>query len=269
MRRVGPAWLEQGPDGKWLTRRGRVPDGYFDERRAHVKASELVTAYEAEKAKECSSREQLVTFRELANDYMHWLATDYGAKPTTLRDHAYQLAEPGTSHRRGSGASTGRIMRELGDSPAAEITTDDVRRLLSSLTADGLSARNVNKYGNLIGAIFNHGVKRATGRLKLSANPTVGIELRRERKPAPLIYFSPEEIEAISCALAAGTHRAHEQWPRTLGLAPVRTWESQLMLQHHRVFGGCNAGQGTETDSGSGREAAAVSAADRAGRPER
>ena len=35
----------------------------------------------------------------------------------------------------------------------------------------------------------------------------VGIQLRREPKPAPLIYFSPEEIEAVARALAEGRHR--------------------------------------------------------------
>lgn len=212
MRRVGPAWLEQGPDGKWLARRGRVPDGYFDERRAHVRASELAAVYEAQQRQQARSLQQPVTFRELAGNYMHWLATDYGAKPATLRDHAYQLAEPGTSHRRGAGSSEGRIMRELGDRPAAGITTDELRRLLAAMTADGLSARNVNKQRNLIGAIFNHGAKRATGRFKLTTNPTTGIELRRERKPAPLIYFTPDEIEAVAQALATGAHR--EQHPQ-------------------------------------------------------
>ena len=210
MRRIGPAWLQQGPDGQWVPRRGRVPDGYFDERRAHVRAAEVVATYLAEGATRRRAAQQPATFRELAASYMHWLATDYGAKPTTLRDHAYKLAEPGTAHGRGAGVSEGRIMRALGDMPAESITPDSVRHLLSSLTADGLSARNVNKYRNLIAAIFNHGVRRETGRFKLAANPTVGIELRREPKPAPLIYFSPEEIEAVARALAAGVHRVRE-----------------------------------------------------------
>lgn len=210
MRRIGPAWLQQSLDGKWVPRRGRVPDGYFDERRAHVRAAEAVAAYLAEGATRRRAAQRPATFRELAASYMHWLATDYGAKPTTLRDHAYKLAEPGTAHGRGAGVSQGRIMRAFGDRPAESITPDDVRQLLSSLTADGLSARNVNKYRNLIGAIFNHGVRRGTGRFKLAANPTVGIELRREPKPAPLIYFSPEEIEAVARALAAGVRRRRE-----------------------------------------------------------
>lgn len=207
MRRIGPAWLDQGPSGAWARRRGRVPDGFFDERRAHVRAAELLSTYVSAKPKKGRGA-QRATFRELAADYMHWLETDYGAKPTTLRDHAYKLAEPGTSHRRGAGFAEGRIMRELGDQPAADITSEDVRRLLSSMTASGLSARNVNKHRNLVAAIFNHGTRRATGRFKLDANPTIGIELRREPKPAPLIYFSPEEIEALARALEAGTHRS-------------------------------------------------------------
>ena len=210
MRRIGPAWLQQGADGHWTPRRGRVPEEYFDERRAHVRAAEVVAAYLAEGASKRRAAQRPVTFRELASDYMRWLETDYAAKPTTLRDHAYKLAEPGTSHRRGPGVARGLIMRDLGDLPAADITGDDVRRLLASMTATGLSARNVNKYRNLIAAIFNHGVRRATGRFKLTSNPTVGIELRREPKPAPLIYFSPEDIEAVARALAAGAHRTRD-----------------------------------------------------------
>jgi integrase len=206
MRRIGPAWLEQAPSGDWAPRRGRVPDGYFDERRAHVRAAELVSTYLAEKPKQGRGAPR-ATFRELAADYMRWLETDYGAKPTTLRDHSYKLAEPGTSHRRGAGVAEGRIMRELGDRRAADITNEDVRRLLSSMTASGLSARNVNKHRNLIAAIFNHGARRATGRFKLDANPTTGIELRREPKPAPLMYFAPDEIEAVARALGGGVHR--------------------------------------------------------------
>ena len=42
-RRIGPAWLIfDRTSGEWRPRRGRVPDGAFDERRAHVAAAELV-----------------------------------------------------------------------------------------------------------------------------------------------------------------------------------------------------------------------------------
>lgn len=207
MRRVGPAWLEPASSGGWQPRRGRVPAGYFDERRAHVRAAELVAAYVAERSETNRAARQPATFRELAYDYTRWLTSDYRAKPTTLRDHAYKLAEPGTAHRRGTGVSRGWVMRELGDVPASEVTTEDIRNLLSAMTAHGMSARNVNKYRNLVAAIFNHGVRRGAGRFKLASNPTEGIELRREPKPAPLIYFSPQEIERVAQALAAGGHR--------------------------------------------------------------
>ena len=83
-----------------------------------MRAAEVVTAYLEESAIKERSARQLATFRELAADYMHWLATDSGAKPTTLRDHAYKLAEPGTAHGRGTGASEGRIMLAFGGVPA-------------------------------------------------------------------------------------------------------------------------------------------------------
>ncbi len=211
LRRIGPAWLDADPSGGWKPRRGRVPDGFFDERRAHVRAAELVEQFIAattEAAREEHERAtRPVTFREMADDYMRWLESDYGAKPATLRDHRYLLAEPGTPHGRGTGVSSGWIMAAFGDLPASEVTTEEVRELLSALTARGMSARNVNKHRNLVGAIFNHGVKRGVRRFKLTSNPAAGIELRREPKPAPLVYFTPEEVEAVARALAAGAHR--------------------------------------------------------------
>ena len=40
-RRVGPAWLDRDPNtGKWdLRRKGRVPDGHYDQRSATVRAA--------------------------------------------------------------------------------------------------------------------------------------------------------------------------------------------------------------------------------------
>ena len=41
-RRIGRAWLTPDGAGGWVPRRGRVADGYLDERRAHVAAAEFV-----------------------------------------------------------------------------------------------------------------------------------------------------------------------------------------------------------------------------------
>ena len=185
-RRIGEAWLERGDQG-WRPRRGRVRAGCYDNRGAHVRAAEIVNeAVKDEQRRQQLEEEHLnrgLTFRDLAREYRRWLEAEYGAKPATLRDHDYLLAEPGTPHQRGGGRAAGHIMGVLGDRAAATITRDDVRELLATLTAEGLSARNVNKHRNLVGAIFNHAVRRGTGRYKLAENPVIGIEQRREAKP--------------------------------------------------------------------------------------
>lgn len=212
-RRIGEAWLERRDHG-WQPRRGRVQPGCYDDRGAHVRAAEIVSQTVKEEAArhqlEQEHRNRGVTFRDLARDYRRWLQAEYGAKPATLRDHDYLLAEPGRPHQRGAGITAGHIMNILGDRPAAKITRDEIRGLLATLAGDGLSARNINKHRNLVGAIFNHGVRRCTGHYKLAENPVVGIEQRRETKPSALVYYTPAEIEKIARALENGVHRDPE-----------------------------------------------------------
>ena len=89
-------------------------------------AASLVDAYVAEAADvervEHERRSRGVTFREVAHEYLRWLGDVRGAKPSTLRDHAYVLGEPGVAHKSGSGVSAGHVMTALGDRPAAKIT---------------------------------------------------------------------------------------------------------------------------------------------------
>ena len=166
-RRIGPAWLEPDSAGGWKPSKRRMLDGYFNEARAHIRAAELVAEYVRDSDDEARrrGRRQLrpATFRELSRDYLRWLDVEYGAKPSTMRDHRYLLAEPGTPHQRGTGLTPGHIVLALGDLPAGEISTQQVRELLTRLTSDGMSPRNVNKHRNLIAAIFAHGVKRGGG----------------------------------------------------------------------------------------------------------
>jgi hypothetical protein len=118
-RRVGRAWLTRSGDGSWTRRRGRVAPGFLDERAAHVRAAELVNAYAAEAAEgarlQREREEAGITFRELASGYLRWLERVKGAKPATLLDHRFLLAEPGMAHRRGNGRALGQIMAALGD----------------------------------------------------------------------------------------------------------------------------------------------------------
>ncbi len=76
-----------------------MPDGAYDERAAIVAAALLVAAHVTEAANvervERERRTRGVTFREVAQSYMRWLADVAGAKPSTLRDRESVLAEPG------------------------------------------------------------------------------------------------------------------------------------------------------------------------------
>ena len=128
-----------------------------------------------------------------------------GAKPSTLRDHRSLLAEPGQAYRRGAGASRGQIMSALGERPAREVTTREVEDLLRSISSTGVAPRTVNKARQLVCAVFNYGTRPST--YGLPANPAQHADRRREPDVAALAFYSPEQIETLASALAAGAHR--------------------------------------------------------------
>ena len=208
-RRIGPAWLTRDDTGGWRPRRGRVAEGYFDERRAHVAAAELVRIYvkdatESERV-ERERRTRGVTFRELAHGYLEWLEKVRGAKPSTIRSHQSDLAEPGAPHKRGKGTTAGLIMAALGDRPAVKITPAEVEALLQTVAATGVSARSINRKREIVCAAFNYGMKPTT--YSLPTNPALGTDRRRVPEPGVLLFYSPEEIEAIARSLQDGFHR--------------------------------------------------------------
>ena len=208
-RRIGPAWLVRDATGGWVPRRGRLADGFFDERRAHIAGAELVAAYvkdfnETERV-ERERRTRGVTFRELAHGYLEWLEHVRGAKPSTIRSHQSDLAEPGAPHKRGTGTCAGLIMAALGDKPAVSITPADVEALLRTVAATGVSARSVNRAREIVCASFNFGMKPTT--YSLPTNPALGTDRRRVPEPGVLLFYSPEEIELIARALETGFHR--------------------------------------------------------------
>jgi integrase len=209
-RRIGPAWLERDPAvGGWRRHRGRVAEGAYDERTAHVAATQLVSEYVAEAADleraERERRTQGATFREVAHAYLRWLEGVRGAKPSTLAGHRSVLAEPGIPYKRGLGATLGHIMAALGNRPAAKITTREIEAVLTTISETGASARTVNKHRNVIAAVFGYGCKPSTYALPI--NPAKGADKRREPHPGALVFYSPEEVEAIARALADGHHR--------------------------------------------------------------
>ena len=188
-RRVGPAWVT--PDGK--PRRGAPQDGFLDVAGAHDRAREIV----AEQAVRAAGPQAAgPTFREVARDYMSWLERVKGAKPSTLADHGYALAES-------NGTTSGQVMLALGGRPAAEVTPRDVENLLDTLAASGASPRTINKRRALLGAVFTYGVKRAG----VPGNPVRATDKRREPQRAALDTYSVAEVERLASALAEGRHR--------------------------------------------------------------
>jgi integrase len=214
-RRIGPAWLDADDRG-WRPRRGRISDGFFDERRAHVAAAEIVAQYLDDAANvervERERRTRGVTFREVATAYLGWLEDVQGAKPATLRDHRSVFAEPGAPYKRGKGTLAGHVMDALGDRPAAKITTREIEALLARVSKTKASASTVNKYRARISAAFNYGMNEAS--FGLPTNPAAKADKRREPQPPVLAYYSPDEIEALARGLGDGLHRdpEHPDW---------------------------------------------------------
>lgn len=208
-RRIGPAWLERSTNDSVIRRRGRVTPGFFDEHAAIVAKDQLIRQVEADLARQAAEAQRVAnapaTFREIAHSYLDWLERVMSAKPATLRDHRYLLAEPGSDYRRGSGTHAGVIMRALGERTAVAVTTREINQLLDDVAAAGLSPRTINKHRQLICAIYTYANHDAT--FQLDTNPAASADRRPEPERARLDYYSPEEVEQLATALEDGAHR--------------------------------------------------------------
>jgi integrase len=235
-RRIGPAWLQPEQDGEsWRPRRGRVPAGFYDQRRATIRMAQLIAEHEqnerAIEAGEIERRQRGVSFREVAAEWLQHLQREKGVKPSTLNDYGYMLAEPGTPHRRGGGKSPGLILATLGDRPIAKITTKEISSFLRSLDGAGMSARSVNKHRQVLSAIFNYARREDTHAIPL--NPVEGTTKRREAPPAVIDFYEPEEVEALADAAAAGLHRG----PQPANLEPEEiAWRAREDAQDAELF---------------------------------
>jgi len=171
-----------------------------------------------------------VTFREVARAYLCWLKDVRGAKPSTLRDHAYVLGESGVPYKYGSGTTVGHVMAALGDRPAAQITTREIDELLATISAIGASPRTVNKYRCVIAAAFRHATKPST--FGLPANPVAHADKRQERHPDALCSTHPKRSRrwralwrtAVTATLP-GQQSAHRSaTPSSPRIARTRRW---------------------------------------------
>src|SRR5438128_108355 len=184
-RRVGRAWVK---DGK--PRRGRPQEGFLDVAAAHDRAREIVAEHVATVAE---PRSVGPTFRNVAREYMTWLAKVRGAKPSTLAGHGYALAEP-------NGTTNGSVMRALGDRPAAEVTAAEIEALLDTLAESGARARTINKRRALLLAVFNYGMRRCG----LPGNPVRGTDTRRGPRRSSDFTPAATSLRARSSCSAIG-----------------------------------------------------------------
>lgn len=207
-RRLGPAWLDAVEGGGWRRRRGRVRDGWLDERAAHVAAAEKVEEVaRGQKADAlAAARAGVPTFRQVAAEWLVWKRDVKGGAPSTLENNAVMLREPGTPHKRGRGVAKGRVMGRFGDRAYDEITPVEVTRFLRDLDAEGLSAPNVNEHRALLHAIFAYAMKPDT--YALATNPATGTDKRYQPAPAPLDHYEVAEVEALARACEKSEHRA-------------------------------------------------------------
>ena len=198
---------------------------------------ELVRLHDAEQMQlETDAEERRrrgVTFRELSADWLLYLQREKGAKPSTLRDYKWVLAEPGQPHRRGRGRSPGLLMSALGDKPATSISTREVADHLRGLDQRGSTPRTVNKHRQVISAVFAYGMREDTYRLP--ANPAAGTNKRREPPPAVLDFYEPEEVEALARTAAAGLHRTATKLRIDRAEAQARALEDQQDAELYRV----------------------------------
>jgi integrase len=221
MRALGRAWAEPDGDGGWRRRRGKPAEGALTEAQASARMLELVKEHHVGQARLEEDAEERrrrgITFRELAREWLVHLERERGAKPSTLVDYGWMVAEPGQPHRRGTGRSPGILMTALGDRPVAELTTREVGEFLRELDARGCKPRTVNRYRQLISAAFNYATREDTYGLAL--NPAANSTKRREPPPAVLDFYEPDEVEKLARAAELGAHRTAR---------PERTGEEEL-----------------------------------------
>lgn len=218
-RRLGPAWLEQDAEGEWVKRRGRVRDGFLDERRAHVAMAKVIEEHEAEQI--LAPENRAANFNDAAARWLDHLEHAKRIKPSTLADYRVMLADPQEPRKVRGKARKGRarIKKAFGGRELASISAADVRRFLSGMDHEDVSARTVNRHRQLLHSIFEF-AKQEFG---LRQNPVSETDKRPEGDAKPIDTFEPSEVELVATAAREGLHRPrpdHDYSPET-----VAEWE--------------------------------------------
>lgn len=85
------------------------------------------------------------------------------------------------------------------------MTTRQVEQLLAAIARTSVSPSTVNRARSLISAVYSYGMRPST--FGLGANPAKHADRRSEPDPLHLAFYSPERVEALAQAMAAGAHR--------------------------------------------------------------
>jgi hypothetical protein len=157
VRALGKAWVEADGEGGWKRKRGTPADGALTEPQATARMLELVREHDEDQNRLEEEAEERcrrgITFRELTAEWLVFLEREKGAKPSTLIDYGWMVAEPGQPHRRGTGRSPGLLMGALGDHPIATMTTRDVATFLRSLDEGEAKPRTINRPAAHLGGV--------------------------------------------------------------------------------------------------------------------
>jgi integrase len=206
-RRLGAAWVDKDEDGQWVPKRGRVRQGFLDERRAYPLIDEPIAEREEELARPVVERAK-VLFPEAVEAWMAYLKTEKRVKPSTVSRYRRLLVVPeGRLSKRKA-----RIMRTFAKRPLAEITTTEARRFLAKLDEEPISARTVNIHRETMHAIYEFARREET--FGVASNPFAGTTKRPEDGAKPIETFEPEEILAVTAAARAGLHRTASKFER-------------------------------------------------------
>ena len=115
------------------------------------------------------SKRASASARSAASPSARWPPTGWSTwSANAARSHPHSATtatcspSPARPTAAGKGKSPGHVMAALGDRPAAKVTTREVSAFLRELDGSGVSPRTVNKYRQVLSAIFNYGRRERT-----------------------------------------------------------------------------------------------------------
>jgi integrase len=165
-KRLGPAWTE----------RGRPAAGYFTKRTAEGWLRDLLD--EARRGTLPGMVRTGATFADAAAEWLRYVEHERACKHSTLRDYRIMV---------------GRLNRDFGTKPVEDITRDELERWKSTLIAERMANRTLQKYLIVLNGIF----KRAIRVWNLPTNPAANVERPRLPRGGNIDVLSGEEVMAL------------------------------------------------------------------------